>query len=208
MRITFILVVLLVYSQDVCGQKLIERNWDSHGISRLLLTTDMAYSINITTARVSQISLRARAEGETFEHVLINEKLDQDQLQLFTSYTPYYEPINDKLAAHKVMGLDVQLTLPEGMVVEVRSALASVQGQGRFLDFSARLEDGNCTLKEFKGNARLITQGGFICVSAKEGVTGKATSKHGKVLNTLAENGNYLIWAESVRGDIKLLPTQ
>ena len=69
------------------------------------------------------------------------------------------------------------------------------------------LENGNCTLTNYEGNANLRSKSGFINVSSKANIKGDARSKSGFITNELLDNlrSNYKRIAETKDGDISLI---
>ena len=70
------------------------------------------------------------------------------------------------------------------------------------------IENSNCDLRNFSGNAHLKTVKGNITVVANNDVSGKAFSKYGIVKNELTSNKKFLVEAESIHGSISLLQTK
>ena len=70
------------------------------------------------------------------------------------------------------------------------------------------LENGDCQLNDFLGNASIKTKHGNIKVHARENVSGRAFSTNGSVVNYLPGQAKYTIIAESRDGDISLLQTK
>ena len=100
------------------------------------------------------------------------------------------------------------LEVPEGLILELESAIASVSVSGNFKELFVTLEDGGCDLINYLGDASLKTRNGHINASVQAGVSGDAVSKYGTVDNTLLTSGGYHIEAESIGGNISLKRTE
>ena len=79
---------------------------------------------------------------------------------------------------------------------------------GNYANFHANLENGDCTLSNFLGDAIITTGQGNIFVYARENVSGRAFSAKGSVVNYLPGRAKYTIIAESRNGNISLLQTK
>src|SRR5690606_17153034 len=125
-----------------------------------------------------------------------------------TGFSPFVFLEDDKLAAHKVLAVEIVLIVPNTISVEVKSKLASIFANGNFKALAVSIENSNCELRNFSGNAHLKTKDGNINVVAESGVSGIAISINGTVENMLPKRGKFTVQAESVNGNIRLLQTK
>ncbi len=190
------------------AQKVLQKEWDQADVTTLIIDSDEVFTIDITASKTQKIRVYTSVEGETYESVVLRVAEKGNTRTIRTAYSPYFNKKDDKLAAHKVLAIDMIIEVPEGMSVEVRSAIASVSASGVFKELRVGLEDGNCDIANFLGNAALHTRQGAINVRALPGVRGTAVSKRGTVVNNLPGVGAYRVVAESVDGAISLLPTK
>lgn len=204
-----VIVLLLFFGTVFCtAQKVIQKEIASDGIQILSIPDDVIYKITIQSSEESIVKISAHISGEHAESVVIDARIIEDTLSLKTGFTPFFDLENDKLAAHKVMAIEMEITLPKEMAVQIKSKLASVNTEGIFKNLDISLENGNCILTNFLGNAHLKTMGGNITVWAKKNVSGKAFSKNGTVENELPNQRKFLVEAESSSGNISLLQTE
>ncbi len=200
--ILFIVLTLSVFAAS--AQKTIEKQWDRAEVDTLLIDSDAIYRISISSGPGEYISLTARVEGEYSESVVVNSVLKGRMLAVTSGFGPYFEKDNDKLAAHKVLSLEAELDIPEGLVVIVRSALATVEHSGSLRELQVSLSEGNILLDKFTGDARLFTELGDIQVNAGPNVGGRGISGEGNVVNELSLQGKFFIEAESRKGNVLL----
>jgi len=186
----------------------IEKTWDADAFDKLEISSDEVYKIKIIAEPTSEIKLISQIDGENYENLNIGASEKNKTLTLKPTYRPYFKPKNDKLAAHKVISIEMILTIPESMEVAISAKIASLEIQGSLQKLDVNLRDGHCFLKDFVGNARINTRDGDITVYAQHWVEGKAISKYGIIKNELSSKGKYLIQAESVNGNISLLKTR
>lgn len=204
----FIIAFFLLGSYCGFSQKVIEKEFSSEEIRILLIDDDAISKIEIHSSEESIIKFSAHISGEHSESVVIEEKTSEGKLFLKTAFAPFFTLENDKLAAHKVMAIELKITVPETDAVEIKSKLASVFADGTYENIAVSIENSNCDLRNFSGNAHLKTVKGNITVLANNDVAGKAFSKYGIVKNELSSNKKFLVEAESIHGGISLLQTK
>lgn len=205
----YLILALFFFGNFVCvAQKIIEKEFFAENIHTLSIVDDAIYKISIFTSEVKSIKVSLRISGENSQNIALEEIISEEKLLLKTGLIPFAVLENDKLAAHKVIALEMELVIPKTIYVEIKSKLASLETKGSFKSLAVSLQDGNCVLDDFSGNAQLRTAGGYITVFADNTVSGKASSKYGLVKNELFSDGEFLIEAESINGIIKLLQTK
>lgn len=190
------------------AQKNIQKEFSAEGIRTLSIVDDAIYKITIHSSPEKYIKLSMHISGEHSESVIVEEKISKNTLSLKTGFVPFFVLENDKLAAHKVMAVEVELIIPETISIEIKSELASVETLGPMSNLAVSLKNGSCVLNNFLGNAHLNTTDGNITVVAQKNVSGKALSKHGTVQNNLFSTGEFFVEAESINGNIILLQTK
>ena len=202
-----ILISLLCVVQ-LSAQKELYKQWDGNGIDTLMIDSDALSTVKVVNTPHSVITLMARVQGELAEEVMINEQADNRSLRLGTGLAPYFIPENDKLAAHKVLSVEMTIEVPRGRSLVIRSKFGSVQAMGSYDFFEVALENGHCTLRNFYGDARLYSINGNIDARVLPGVSGKADSRYGKISNGLSGSYERLVEARSIYGNILLSNSQ
>lgn len=203
-----ILIFLCYGSTEVMAQKILEKQYDAFETERVIIASGMINRLTIVSEKTDQIKLSMKIVGENSENVVVTTSEVNNILTIGTGFTPYFEAENDKLAAHKVIAAEMQITLPDFLEVEVDTSIAHIYVNGNYSVFRANLVSGNCDLHNFLGNAMIQTVSGSIIVYAKALVSGKAFSNNGSVINNLPKQGKYTVIAESRDGDISLLQTK
>ncbi|MEL6810049.1 MAG: hypothetical protein AAFP76_01800 [Bacteroidota bacterium] len=199
----FLFIIQLGYSQ-----KITEKSWDSGEIQKLWIESNVVSMIRIISEDTTLISLTARMEGEYSEQVLVTTREENGTLSLQTDFTPFFKQPNDKLAAHKVFSVEFDLVIPKDLEVVISSEGASLETSGEIRSIKVVLAKGNCSFKDFLGNAEVFTEAGNIEVFAQDQVKGIAESQNGTVKNDLLSTAKYMVEARSVNGDIRLLKSQ
>ena len=184
-----------------------EKEWEATLFQKVELISNELSKVKVETWDAEIIKIIIKIEGETSESVLLQTLEEDGLLSLKPQYRPYFLKQNDKLAAHKVLSVEVFLYVPPAKDIHIKSAAATVEMTGRYDKVFVGLEEGNCSLRNFEGNAYVQTKNGDIDVRAIHS-KGKAYSKYGEVVNRLPEQGKFTINAESVNGLITLLKSQ
>jgi len=190
------------------AQKIMEKSWDATSVERLEVISDEVYRISIISEATERIYVRTKVEGEHSENVALLVSEENKTLSLSSGFTPYFVKQNDKLAAHKVISIEMEIRVPSDLAILVKGAIVSVETKGSFSEIQLELRNGNCVLVDFKGNAQLNSRNGNITVFAKETGVLDVKSRNGSIKNELPMGGQFLINAESVNGDITLLKSQ
>jgi hypothetical protein len=206
-RIGYILVLLFMISEGF-AQKILEKSWDAKEIEGLEIISDEVFKINLFSEETDQIQLITRIEGENYEQVVVQVSEAHQTIRLTTGYTPYFEATNDKLAAHKVISIEMDLYVPEHLEVFIQGAIVSVETLGVFKKLRLELDTGNCELHGFEGDALLNTKSGNITVYGKSDVFATGATKGGTLRNELSSPEKFRVRAQSVNGDITLLKSQ
>jgi len=202
------ILLFIFLMANVYAQKIIDKSWDIEGIERLEIISNDIFNIVIISNHSSRINVITKIEGEYYENVVLNISEENKTLRLSTGFTPYFQAVNDKLAAHKVISIEMELNISNRLEVFVRSSMTSLSTHGSFKDLQVELGNGNCVLNDFEGDAKLFTRNGDITVIAHETVKARARTKRGRLTNELSATGKFSIDAESVNGDITLLKCQ
>ena len=190
------------------AQKVMDKAWSSEGLESIDIRSDEVFNIFISNSDDEQITAVIKVEGETYENVVLEVDKKEASMVINTAYAPYFEPYNDKLAAHKVLAIEMHVKVPARLKVNVEAEIATVVATGTYKFLDLALDRGNGEVKDFQGNARVYTKEGFIKVKARNGTAGTAKSVRGKVVNELPSKGLFMVEAESISGDIWLLQTQ
>ena len=210
MKLSMVLFGLWLFCvQDVWGQKDLSRTYLAEGIENMSIDANGVHSLKVVATNVEEISVRVHLEGETSEEIVIKEEMKGNQLALGFGSWPLAKTYNDKLSAHKIVSVEVTISIPEHLFVSITSNTAAVFAQGTFEFLYVDIEDKNCVLQHFNGNADLTTNMGAILVLVQNKRTAaKAITTYGTLENALSDHGTFTIYAESVHGDISLQQTQ
>lgn len=180
---------------------------DAEKLKVLNIETDEVFRIRITAAPVEKINIKTRSEGEYYDNILIETSVKGERLNISTKYPERLTGGFDKLSAHKVFSLEIELEIPEGLEVVVSSNIASLIATGNYESVYAGLKQGYCNLLDFSGKANINTYGGDILVETKTGII-EANSRHGVVTVPDFLPGRNPIKLTSIDGDITVRKTK
>lgn len=203
MRYTFfILFLALVFSTK--AQSIVERKIAIDHIEQLHLKVDEVFGVYISTnPKINELKIKYYSEGEYAQNIGFNFTEENKTLTVQTVFPEILTSGYDKLSAHKVFAVRLEIEIPEHKSVIIQSDLASVYGSGNYTYFEAELKSGRCELHQFSGKALVNTFKGDIEVGTlEEKIT--AFSTHGTVkMEPTFKKGNK-ISLKSIDGDINV----
>lgn len=126
------LLIFLLLPLSLFAQKKAEQTFDIEGIQAIEIDSDLIFKITMHTQPVTSIQLNTVVDGETYASTLVNAKVVDDRLEIRTGRTPDFTPFNDKLSAHKVLSIELEMIIPENMDVDIKSTLAEVHLGGLY----------------------------------------------------------------------------
>ena len=180
---------------------------DSENVKKIVLSSDEIFRINLNTGTGQEIKITTKTEGEYYNEISLDSDLQNGTLMLNSRYREILQNGYDKLSAHKVFSMEVDLEIPDGMVVEINSNLASVYVSGVYDAILVQLKNGSCYLQDFRGDAIINTYDGNILGSARN-IAVEASSRHGEVDVTQSPHAEHKMVLTSINGDIKVSETK
>ncbi|MEO1547404.1 MAG: hypothetical protein AAFU74_11710, partial [Bacteroidota bacterium] len=120
---------------------------------------------------------------------------------------PNFEHPNDKLSAHKVIAIALQIKIPKYKQVNVFGTGARVLVTGLYRNLGVVLADGECILDDVGEIVEVKTQNGNIRVVSGKGIC-EASSDYGQVVGSLDTIGNTVYNLHSKEGNIYLNKTK
>ena len=201
------LFFFLLFSFQVFSQKETVERVDAAEVTHIVFDSDEVYKILITTSSTNQVVIKSRTEGEYFNNISIDAEVRGSTLFLESRFREALADGFDKLGAHKVFVIEVELIIPENLNVEVSSNVASAYIEGDYKNVFIELKNGSCYLQNFSGNAIINTFDGNIEVAAKN-ISVEAESRHGTLNVPIVAQGVHLLKLKSINGNIKVTETK
>lgn len=161
LKFNLVIFFLLVVHFSV-AQKQTEKQWNALQIEKVDINGEGIFKINIKNSESKTIDLLVKFEGEHSENLVIIDSVNHGVLKLSTDFQPLFKADNDKLSAHKVLSVELQLSIPKHIDLNIKSDIAQTKIEGLFPNVFIELKTGNCTLDPFFGNATINTISGNI----------------------------------------------
>jgi len=184
------------------AQSVIEKKMEVSHIERFHFKVDEVFSVHIlTNSNSNYLKIKSFSEGEYAQHIGFHFTEENKQMNIQAVFPKNLSSGYDKLSAHKVFSVSLEIEIPEGKTVIFQSDLASVYANGKYKFFESELTSGRCELKKFTGKAIIRTFKGDIEVQTRERNV-EAVSNHGEVhLDNYFRKGDK-ISLKSIDGDI------
>lgn len=206
MKLFFTFLVLLL-GFNANAQKRTSHIIEAGDLEKIVLSSDEIYKIKLSTYPGTEVKITTDAEGEYYDDINLDIERRSQTLFLNSRFRESLQSGYDKLSAHKVFSMEIQLEIPENMVVEVNSNVASVFLSGTYGSILIQLKTGSCYFEDFEGMAVVNTYEGNILGTAGN-FTAEATTRHGEVEVPLNSHGIHKMVLTSINGDIKLTETK
>ena len=119
------------------------------------------------------------------------------------SFHPEYHFKNDKLSAHKVISVSMEISLPAEMSVFLKGESSRIEIEGLYKLLQVEMQDGQCNLEQVKGVVKVSTTSGGIWLKSDSGVV-NANTDFGKMNIQELPLGEAEYLLQSVSGDISV----
>ncbi len=202
-------LLLLIFSFEAISQKKLQKEFDASSFTSVVVNGHEASLVSVIAEKRETIKINLTIEGEYYESVLLEVLQQNKTLLVAPAFTPFFERHNDKLAAHKVLSVSLEIRVPIDLFVSITSKNSFVEVMGAFGFLYVETDSGAVRLENFIGDGDIKTRSGNIFVkTSKIDVSGVAISQKGIVKNELPEGNRFVIYATSLLGDIQLLETK
>jgi len=108
------------------SQKIIEKELDATLYNNIEISSDEIHHINLISTNLNTISINIRIEGKDHENIVLSLLEKNKTLFIEPDTTPFFKSINDKLAAHKVQSIEIELKIPKRFGISVISKTAKL----------------------------------------------------------------------------------
>lgn len=207
MKNIFFIILLLILGNAASAQRNTQEILDASNIHSIRIESDEVFLVSVKTAPVSEISIKTHSEGEYFDNIQLISKVENGELILSSEYPEMLTGGYDKLSAHKVFSLEIEMQIPENLALNVTSNIASLVADGNFKAVYANLKQGYCHLMDFSGAADINTYSGDILVETAQGII-EADTRHGTIKIPDFLPGRNPIRLTSIDGNIMVHKTK
>ena len=204
-----ILVFLLVFFQlsSLYGQKLVRKALVGPQVQSIHINANYCHQIELGTYEGNEARVLANMEGEYAKDLFVALTESGKTVFVDAGFQPNFVNPNDKLSAHKVVSIALQIKLPEYKEVHVYGTHCNVNISGNYEKLEVKLADGRCAMEEIAEYVEVTTQKGDIFLAIPNGNI-DAQSDYGNVLREEIPIGTNRFILHSVEGDIHLRKTK
>ena len=189
------------------AQQIIERSWPSEDITSLKIDGEFIHKIFIETEATNTISVKSRIEGEYHEQVVLVSEVDANTLHISAKFQPLFVKANDKLSAHKIQSVTLEVKLPSHMTLLLSAINSEIDLNGNYKNVIVDLKSGFCRLKNFSGEAIVNTIDANISVNTTFAIV-EAFSKYGIVQQEPVPHGINRLRLKSLNGNITVTKSE
>ncbi|MEO0526879.1 MAG: DUF4097 family beta strand repeat-containing protein [Bacteroidota bacterium] len=187
-----------------CAQKIVKKTIIDHHTSFVQIEAANCFEITMQTSKTKEMVVEATIDGEYKKDLLLNIGKKGTTAIVNTSFQPNFIDPNDKLSAHKVIAIALNITIPENRNVQVYGTSCNVTATGLYKNLDIRLDDGMCTLNNVGYEIKVATQSGDIHARSSAADIDRS-SKYGKIFEEVIPYGENHFELNTVTGDIHLM---
>lgn len=146
-----------------CAQKTIEKKWIGlKGIEEVQINADKIFQLKITNSKTDGLAIQTAIEGEYHSGLNITTETKDGILFIGCDLKKDFQIPNDKLSAHKVFSVTLEIQIPKQLKVQLKGEETLVAISGTYQRFFGLLISGSYTISNFIADARLQTKKGNI----------------------------------------------
>ena len=194
--------VVFLFTSQLFSQKQIERIFSASGIENLWVDSNQITALTIISKKTDQIKIEMIVHGESASSTSLTSKTRANSLLIGTSFTPFYTPENDKLAAHKVLAVDVIITVPETIKLNINLASATLRCTGKISQFTINLDSGNCFLTNILGSGIINTKNATVFITPNPDISVLVNSETFQIEDKIHKKAKYTVHVVTKRGDV------
>ena len=172
-------------------------------VTHLMFDLDNVFTIKLSSTKSNQIFIKAISEGEYANHFVISKKRKNKTLHISGNIAFTFLNNQDKLSAHKVHAIAVEIIVPEHLQTFVSSDIGNVSTSGGYNSLATNLLSGDCYLNDVSGNFEIKTVSGDIYLTTKNGVI-STESKSGVIIQEKIPKGKSTFFLKTAKGNIKI----
>lgn len=200
-------IVLLIYTLQSQAQNITQKTFYKEGLSTININGESIFKITVEAKPVHEITVHSRVEGENNENIVLVTEIKNNKLYIAAKQQPVFKDANDKLSAHKVISIEINLIIPENLNILVNSFNSDFIVKGRFDNVVVNSETGNCIFKAFQGKARIYTREGNVAIQTNHANI-IASSKKGFIKKERIDSGSNEILIKTINGNVTLTRSQ
>lgn len=189
------------------GQKLVKKAFVNNSISSIQINSQYCYQVDLNTVNTNEIHVEAEIEGEYSKDLVITIEENETTVLISAGFQPNFNNPNDKLSAHKIISIKLNVTVPNDKRVFIYGTNSNVTMKGNYKNLKVKLLDGNCSIDNVGDKVEVTTQKGNILLIADNGNI-MAESTYGKVVKEYIPQGQNQYSLKTIEGNINLRKTK
>ncbi|MEX0315968.1 MAG: hypothetical protein AB3N18_17450 [Allomuricauda sp.] len=171
------------------------------------IDSEFCYQVNLLTYKTEEVVVEASIEGEYAKDLIITIEEEGATMLISARFQPNFINPNDKLSAHKVISIALDIELPEYKDVFIYGTNSNVDIIGKYKALNVKLSDGRCNLNNVVETVEVTTQKGDIVLTTPSGnITAK--SVYGEVFREDIPFGDNQFTLNTIEGKIHLKKTK
>lgn len=202
-----IFLLLILSANFLSAQKIVKKAIINPDITSVRIDARNCFQIKMQTSMTNEMLVEAIIDGEYKNDLMLNLKQEGSLIFVSSGFSPNFKNPNDKLSAHKVISIELLISLPAGQNVQVDGTSCNIIASGDYGHLKITLNDGNCILNEVSKMITVLTQSGNIDVRSSNAKI-NATSKFGKVRDDDIPDGDNNFTLNTTTGNINLVRNQ
>ncbi|WP_152975590.1 hypothetical protein [Lacinutrix himadriensis] len=202
-----IYIFLFCFTYMLHAQNIHEKTFSEGDISTISINGKNVFKITVDAKPVHEITVHSRVEGENNENIVLVTETKNSNLYIAIKQQPLFVDANDKLSAHKVISVEINLVIPEYLSMGINLYESDLIVNGNYKSVSVNSDSGNCFFNAFYGDAKIYTRDGNIAVQTNKANI-SATSKNGDIKQEEIDSGSHEIIIKTINGNVTVSKSQ
>lgn len=202
-RAAIFFLLLCICSSSVNAQRILTKSIPQKHGRIFHIDAKNSFDVSLKTVKSSIINVKAIAEGEYENDVILNLWEEGSDVFIGIDFHPDYKNRNDKLGAHKVLSVSLDISIPESSLVFLDGDSANFALTGNYESLKVDLREGRCQLDEVYGDVQVTTETGDIELTTTGGAV-EAKSEYGELIKAEIPLGQAAYSLRSNSGNIRI----
>ena len=207
MRSLLLLVICSLLAVGAYAQKRVVKSLVNPRTTWVHIDSEVCFELRLHNSDSDLVVVEAKLDGEYSEDLVISMEEDGNTLIITPGFRPNFKHPNDKLSAHKVVSVFLDIAIPAYTNFMIFGTHTRVSATGIFTNGKVVLDDGSCDLQAEAEELEVVTQSGDIRFTSKGAVL-TVNSKFGVVYGDTMSTGNGLVTLQTISGDIEVVQAE
>lgn len=200
-------LLFLVFNFYSHAQHITQKTFSKEAISSISIHGEYVFKITVDAKPVSEITVRSRVEGENNENIVLITEAKNNHLYIAVKQQPLFVDANDKLSAHKVISVEINVVIPGHLSMGIDLYESDLIVKGAYDKVRVHSDTGNCIFTAFQGSARIDTRNGNVAMQTNHAKV-SAASKNGYIKKEEIDAGNQEVLIKTINGNVTITKSQ